>query len=64
MKVKLTERNLVTFFTVYECCGTKQYVSAEGLKTSDEVTCCECGRPIMFRSQNGLWYCAGPRVFE
>lgn len=66
MRHKLTSEDMVTFFTVFTCCGLNQMVDKKSLteEAPDEINCVECGEPQMFRSVNGLWYTVHGRLFE
>lgn len=63
MKRQLNAYDMVTFFTVFECCGCKQLVSKEMLLNHNEITCGECDEPALFRGSNGLWYSVSGRIF-
>lgn len=64
MKRKLSTKDLMTYFSVSEHCGTKIMVDRESLEKFTEITCPECDEPIMFRCSSGLWYMSGARVFQ
>lgn len=63
MKMKLTEKEMVTFFSVITHCDTKHMLTEKILKEYTEVTCAECNEPIAFRGDNGYWYTLGNRIF-
>jgi hypothetical protein len=63
VKVSLTADNMVSFFSIYDHCGIRQYVDADKFQDSTEITCTHCEEPVMLRGTNGLWYFTGERVF-
>lgn len=64
IKVSLTPDNMITFFAQIKCCNETHFLMKDQLMELDEFACGVCFEPLALRSENGLWYVPGNRLFE
>jgi hypothetical protein len=62
-KVKLDENNLKDLGAYIFCCKVRNWIPNE-LDPCDHWACSKCGKPLVIRGQNGLWYHVGEKVFD
>lgn len=46
------------------CCNANQFIPPQLVELNNEITCYDCGRPMVMKGSDGHWYFVGGKVFE